>query len=272
MPLMVASVSRRRTPVATSRSHRPRRISPRSSLATTVSRDENSGTDGEPVASRGPHPERFRQRCDLAADWIYEQGNLAMPSCVLAYSGGLDTSVILGWLLEQGYQVHCLYVDLGQPCENREAMLDKALQDRRHDGSDRGRAGGTVPRLRVSRARLAGQIRIDLPAGHLDRSAADHQEVPGGGPRGGATAFAHGATGKGNDQCRFQLAADALAPDIQVIAPWRIEAFRQRFPGRTEMIAYCEERTSRSKPRSRSPTVRTKTACTSATRRASWKI
>ncbi|WP_315850055.1 argininosuccinate synthase domain-containing protein, partial [Rhodopirellula baltica] len=40
-----------------------------------------------------------------------------MKSCVLAYSGGLDTSVILGWLQDQGYEVHCVYVDLGQPCE-----------------------------------------------------------------------------------------------------------------------------------------------------------
>ena len=45
---------------------------------------------------------------------------------VLAYSGGLDTSVILGWLQEEGYDVHCVYVDLGQPCEDREAILKKA--------------------------------------------------------------------------------------------------------------------------------------------------
>src|SRR6476469_5929710 len=49
-----------------------------------------------------------------------------MSSCVLAYSGGLDTSVILGWLLDEGYEVHCAYVDLGQPCEDREAILKKA--------------------------------------------------------------------------------------------------------------------------------------------------
>ena len=49
-----------------------------------------------------------------------------MPSCVLAYSGGLDTSVILGWLQDEGYDVHCVYVDLGQPCEDREATLKKA--------------------------------------------------------------------------------------------------------------------------------------------------
>jgi argininosuccinate synthase len=58
----------------------------------------------------------------------------------------------------------------------------------------------------------------------------------------GATAYAHGATGKGNDQCRFQLAAEALDPQVNIIAPWRIKEFRDAFPGRTELIAYCESR------------------------------
>ncbi len=58
----------------------------------------------------------------------------------------------------------------------------------------------------------------------------------------GADAYAHGATGKGNDQCRFQLAAEALNPAVHIIAPWRIEKFRQLFPGRSAMIAYCKER------------------------------
>ena len=49
-----------------------------------------------------------------------------MPKCVLAYSGGLDTSVILGWLMDEGYEVHAVYVDVGQPCEDREAILQKA--------------------------------------------------------------------------------------------------------------------------------------------------
>ena len=49
-----------------------------------------------------------------------------MINCVLAYSGGLDTSVILGWLIDKGYRVHAVYVDLGQPCEDREAILQKA--------------------------------------------------------------------------------------------------------------------------------------------------
>jgi argininosuccinate synthase len=55
----------------------------------------------------------------------------------------------------------------------------------------------------------------------------------------GAVAFAHGATGKGNDQCRFQLAAEALDPTIRIIAPWRMASFREQFPGRTEMLEYC---------------------------------
>ena len=49
-----------------------------------------------------------------------------MSSCVLAYSGGLDTSVILGWLMDEGYEVHAVYVDLGQPGEDRQQVLDKA--------------------------------------------------------------------------------------------------------------------------------------------------
>ena len=51
-----------------------------------------------------------------------------MASCVLAYSGGLDTSVILGWLKDEGYDVHAVYVDLGQPCEDRDETRAKAQQ------------------------------------------------------------------------------------------------------------------------------------------------
>jgi argininosuccinate synthase len=71
--------------------------------------------------------------------------------------------------------------------------------------------------------------------------------------REGATVYAHGATGKGNDQCRFQLAAEALDPAITILAPWRMKEFRDRFPGRQELIEFCEQRhipvkASKSKP------------------------
>jgi len=165
-----------------------------------------------------------------------------MPSCVLAYSGGLDTSVILGWLQEEGYDVHCVYVDLGQPCEDRQAVLEKAHT-----------CGAKSARIVDAREELCRDFafpvlqwqakyeNIYLLGTSIARPLISKiclevaREV-------GADAYAHGATGKGNDQCRFQLAAEALNPNVKIIAPWRIEKYRQRFPGRTEMIAFCQEK------------------------------
>jgi argininosuccinate synthase len=163
-----------------------------------------------------------------------------MASCVLAYSGGLDTSVILGWLIDEGYEVHCVYVDLGQPCEDREEILDKA----RHHGAASARRVDVREELCSDfafpvlqwQARYEGIYLLGTSIARPLISKACLQvarEV-------GARAFAHGATGKGNDQCRFQLAAEALDPDIELIAPWRMKKFRNQFPGRREMIDYCE--------------------------------
>lgn len=165
-----------------------------------------------------------------------------MPSCVLAYSGGLDTSVILGWLQDEGYEVHAVYVDLGQPCEDRQAILNKAKQcgaksARIIDVQDELCRDFAFPVLQWQ-AKYEGIYLLGTSIARPLISKACLQiarEV-------GADAYAHGATGKGNDQCRFQLAAEALDPSVRVIAPWRIEKFRQLFPGRKEMIAYCEER------------------------------
>lgn len=162
-----------------------------------------------------------------------------MPSCVLAYSGGLDTSVILGWLMEEGYDVHAVYVDLGQPCEDRAATKQKAL--------DCGAKSSRIVDVQEELCRdfafpvLQWQAKYEgwyLLGTSIARPLISKvclevaREV-------GADAYAHGATGKGNDQCRFQLAAEALNPAVKIIAPWRIEKFRKAFPGRTEMIAYC---------------------------------
>ncbi len=165
-----------------------------------------------------------------------------MPSCVLAYSGGLDTSVILGWLQDEGYDVHCVYVDLGQPCENREAILTKS----REIGAKSARIVDAQEELCRDFAFpvLAWQAKYEeayLLGTSIARPLISKvclqvaREVA-------ADAFAHGATGKGNDQCRFQLAAEALEPSIQIVAPWRIDRFRKAFPGRQEMIAYCERK------------------------------
>lgn len=163
-----------------------------------------------------------------------------MASCVLAYSGGLDTSVILGWLQDEGWEVHCVYVDLGQPGEDRDAMIKKA--------NDNGAASARIIDVQEElcrdfafpvmqwQAKYEGIYLLGTSIARPLISKAILQvarEV-------GAEAYAHGATGKGNDQCRFQLAAEALEPTIKIIAPWRIEKFRKLFPGRTEMIEYCD--------------------------------
>ncbi len=163
-------------------------------------------------------------------------------SVVLAYSGGLDTSVLVGWLQDEGYDVHCLYVDLGQPCEDRAAILKKAL--------DVGAKTSELVDAREEMCRdfafpvLQWQARYEniyLLGTSIARPLISKvclqraREV-------GAVAFVHGATGKGNDQCRFQLAAEALEPSIRIIAPWRMAKFREAFPGRTEMLDYCEKK------------------------------
>jgi argininosuccinate synthase len=163
-----------------------------------------------------------------------------MPSCVLAYSGGLDTSVILGWLQEEGYDVHAVYVDLGQPCEDREATLAKARQcgarsSRIVDAREELCRDFAFPVLQWQ-AKYEGDYLLGTSIARPLISKVCLQvarEV-------GADAYAHGATGKGNDQCRFQLAAEALNPAVRVIAPWRMAEFRKRFPGRSELIAFCE--------------------------------
>jgi argininosuccinate synthase len=165
-----------------------------------------------------------------------------MPSCVLAYSGGLDTSVILGWLKDEGYAVHAVYVDLGQPCEDRDAILAKARQcgaasARIVDAQEELCRDFAFPVLQWQ-AKYEGSYLLGTSIARPLISKVCLQvarEVK-------ADAYAHGATGKGNDQCRFQLAAAALDPSVRVIAPWRIEQFRLKFPGRREMIAYCEDK------------------------------
>jgi len=162
--------------------------------------------------------------------------------CVLAYSGGLDTSVILAWLIDQGYDVHAVYVDLGQPCEDRTAILDKA----KTTGAASVRIVDVQNELCRDFAFPVLQFQAKYEGIYLLGTAISRpiiskcclkvaREV-------GATAYAHGATGKGNDQCRFQLAAEALNPHIEIIAPWRDENFRKVFPGRREMIQFCEKK------------------------------
>jgi argininosuccinate synthase len=160
---------------------------------------------------------------------------------VLAYSGGLDTSVILRWL-KKNYQAEIIAfcADIGQE-EELKGLEEKALQT--------GASKCVIDDLREEFSRdfifpmiqagaiyegqyfLGTSIARPLIAKRMVEIAQKEK----------ADAIAHGATGKGNDQVRFELAAAALAPELRVIAPWREERFRKRFPGRAEMIAFAKK-------------------------------
>jgi argininosuccinate synthase len=159
---------------------------------------------------------------------------------VLAYSGGLDTSVILRWLKENyRAQIIAFCADIGQEGELA-GLKDKALKT--------GASKCVIEDLQEEFARdfifpmfqagaiyegqyfLGTSIARPLITKRMVEIARAEK----------ADAIAHGATGKGNDQVRFELTAAALAPKLQVIAPWREERFRQQFPGRAEMIAFTK--------------------------------
>jgi argininosuccinate synthase len=161
---------------------------------------------------------------------------------ILAYSGGLDTSVLLSWIREKyDAEMIAFCANIGQEEELR-GLEAKAKRT--------GASKVYIDDLREEFARdfiwpifragavyegqyfLGTSIARPLIAKRMVEIA--RQEKAG--------AIAHGATGKGNDQVRFELTAAALAPDLRVIAPWRDARFRSEFPGRAEMIAYCENK------------------------------
>lgn len=158
---------------------------------------------------------------------------------VLAYSGGLDTSVILHWLCQSyGAEVVTFAADIGQQEElrglPRKARSTGALRHHTLDLVEEFARDFIYPMVRAN-AVYEGQYylgtSIARPLIAKAQVALARKER--------ADTVAHGATGKGNDQCRFELTYMALAPDLGIVAPWKIDAFRKEFPGRAEMIAYC---------------------------------
>lgn len=165
---------------------------------------------------------------------------MAKQKIVLAYSGGLDTSVILKWLKETyDADIIAFTADIGQK-EELDGLEAKALatgaskvyiDDLRDEfAKDFINPMFQAGALYEGQYLLGTSIARPLIAKRMVEIARAE----------GAAAIAHGATGKGNDQVRFELAAAAIAPQIAVIAPWRLDEFRDRFPGRAEMIAYAE--------------------------------
>ncbi len=156
---------------------------------------------------------------------------------VLAYSGGLDTSVMLRWLKERyGCEVVCYCADVGQG-EEMDGLEAKALAT--------GASKLYVEDLREEFAREYVWTAVKANAVYegvylLGTSLARPVIAKGQieiARKEGADAVAHGATGKGNDQVRFELTYYALEPDIKVIAPWR----EWEFKGRSDLIAYARE-------------------------------
>ncbi|KAL1932167.1 hypothetical protein VTP01DRAFT_9223 [Rhizomucor pusillus] len=160
---------------------------------------------------------------------------------LLAYSGGLDTSCILAWLIEQGYEVMAYIADVGQE-EDFEAIRAKALKVGASKVFVEDLKEEFVKEL-IFPAIQANAIyeSVYLLGTSLARPVIARKQIEIA-AREGCQFVSHGCTGKGNDQVRFELAYYALKPDIQVIAPWRLPVFFERFAGRSDLLAYAAEK------------------------------
>jgi argininosuccinate synthase len=159
-----------------------------------------------------------------------------------AVSGGLDSCTATQWLRENGAIPHCFTVDLGQPDESNLDDVPKrmlacgAVEAMVIDGQDALAAAGL--QVIQSQARYEGGYWNTTGIARYVTTALILDELQ----KRSIDILFHGATGRGNDQVRFQLATNMLAPHVQVYAPWRDPSFINRFGGRAEMLAYCAER------------------------------
>jgi argininosuccinate synthase len=167
---------------------------------------------------------------------------LSNMKIVLAYSGGLDTSVLLSWIKEKyNAEMIAFCANIGQEEElkglDKKAKKTGASKIYIDDLQEEFARDFIFPMLQAgaiyeNQYFLGTSIARPLIAKRMVEIAR----------REGAEFIAHGATGKGNDQVRFELTTAALAPEIKIIAPWRDASFRETFPGRAEMIKYCEDK------------------------------
>lgn len=159
---------------------------------------------------------------------------------ILAYSGGLDTSVILKWLINKGYEVTAFIADVGQE-EDFAAAQQKALQIgaktviiedcKQEFVSDYIYPSLQTGALYENRYLLGTSLARPLIAKKLVEYAKAH----------GIQHIAHGATGKGNDQVRFELVFMQFMPEVIVIGPWKNPEFIAQFKGRTDLLNYAAE-------------------------------
>ena len=158
-----------------------------------------------------------------------------------AVSGGLDSCTVTHWLKSKGFSVYCYTVDLGQPDEESlDAVTERMLgcgAERAHIVPGQNALAEAGLKVIQSQARYEGGYwnttgiaRPITVAAILPEMQAEDIGV-----------LFHGATGRGNDQVRMQLAANTLEPSVQVYAPWRDPEFVEQFPGRQQMLDYCEK-------------------------------
>eukprot|EP00834_Sanchytrium_tribonematis_P005688 NODE_362_length_8790_cov_0.566678.p1 type:complete len:403 gc:universal NODE_362_length_8790_cov_0.566678:1509-2717(+) len=158
----------------------------------------------------------------------------------LAYSGGLDTSVILKWLINQGYEVICFMADVGQ-IEDFQAAKQKAMQigaseciikDLKHEFLTTTIYQAIQSNATYENVYLLGTaLARPIIAKSQIETAISHN----------CTHIGHGCTGKGNDQLRFELAYMTLSPKLKIIAPWRLPVFYNEFQGRSDLIKFANE-------------------------------
>ena len=169
--------------------------------------------------------------------------NKPVKKVVLAYSGGLDTSIILKWLqTTYGCEVVTFTADLGQgeelePARRKAELLgikpeNIFIEDLREEFV----RDYVFPMFRAN----AVYEGVYLLGTSIARPLIAKKQIEIA-ERLGADAVCHGATGKGNDQVRFELAFYALKPDITVIAPWRLPEFYNRFAGRAALLEYAAQ-------------------------------
>ena len=159
---------------------------------------------------------------------------------VLAYSGGLDTSVILKWLVLRGYEVVAYIADVGQSdgleSARRKALATGACRALVEDLREEFVTSFIFPAFKAN-ALYEGRYLLGTALARpliARRQIEIAHEV-------GAGSVAHGSTGKGNDQVRFELAYYALDPEISVIAPWKMPEFLEQFSGRQELLGFARQ-------------------------------
>jgi argininosuccinate synthase len=166
--------------------------------------------------------------------------NMSKKKVVLAYSGGLDTSVILKWLVNKGYDVICFVGDVGQKDDfkaiEKKALKTGASKAYTEDLREEFVTDFIFPALRGN-AIYEGRYLLGTS---LARPLLAKKQIEIA-KKEGAEYVAHGATGKGNDQVRFELSYYALNPDIKVISPWKDPEFLAEFKGRSDLINYAKK-------------------------------